>query len=68
MEKILFFLVFLYCFYMNKHNIQMGKIEIPSNFNGKIPEYTKEKQEELKDFRNMVIYFLQEVQLYIIYF
>ena len=41
--------------YFSKHNIQFGKIEIPSNFNGKIPEYTKEKQEELKEFRDMVI-------------
>ena len=41
--------------YVSKHKIEFGKIEIPNNFNGKIPEYTKEKQEELKDFRNMVI-------------
>ena len=41
--------------YVSKHNIQFGKIEIPSNFSGKIPEYTKEKQEELKEFRDMVI-------------
>ena len=41
--------------YVSKHNIQFGKIEIPNNFNGKIPEYTKEKQEELKEFREMVI-------------
>ena len=41
--------------YVSKHNIQFGKIAIPSNFNGKIPEYTKEKQEELKEFRDMVV-------------
>ena len=41
--------------YVSKHNIHFGKIEIPNNFNGKIPDYTKEKQEELKDFRNMVV-------------
>ena len=41
--------------YVSKHNIQFGKIEIPSDFNGKIPEYTKEKQEELQKFRDMVI-------------
>ena len=41
--------------YVSKHKIEFGKIEIPNNFNGKIPEYTKEKQEELKDYRNMVI-------------
>ena len=41
--------------YVSKHKIQFGKIEIPNNFNGKIPEYTKEKQEELKEFRNMVV-------------
>ena len=41
--------------YVSKHNIHFGKIEIPNNFNGKIPEYTKEKQEELKEFRNMVV-------------
>jgi len=41
--------------YVSKHNIQFGKIEIPNNFNGKIPDYTKEKQEELKEFREMVI-------------
>ena len=41
--------------YVSKHKIEFGKIEIPNNFNGKIPEYTKEKQEELKDYRDMVI-------------
>jgi len=41
--------------YVSKHIIQMGKIEIPNNFNGKIPEYTKEKQEQLKEFRELVI-------------
>ena len=41
--------------YVSKHNIHFGKIEIPTNFNGKIPEYTKEKQEELKEYRNMVV-------------
>ena len=41
--------------YVSKHKIEFGKIEIPNNSNGKIPEYTKEKQEELKDYRNMVI-------------
>ena len=41
--------------YVSKHKIEFGKIEIPNNFNGKIPEYTKEKQEELKEFRNMVV-------------
>ena len=41
--------------YVSKHNIHFGKIEIPNNFSGKIPEYTKEKQEELKEFRNMVV-------------
>ena len=41
--------------YVSKHNIHFGKIEIPNNFSGKIPEYTKEKQEELKEYRDMVI-------------
>ena len=41
--------------YVSKHKIHFGKIGIPSNFEGKIPEYTKEKQEELKEFRNMVV-------------
>ena len=41
--------------YVSKHIIQMGKIEIPNNFNGKIPEYTKEKQAQLKEFRELVI-------------
>ena len=41
--------------YVSKHNIHFGKIEIPNNFSGKIPEYTKEKQEELKEYRDIVI-------------
>ena len=41
--------------YVSKHNIHFGKIEIPSNFNGKIPEYTKENQDALQDFRDFVI-------------
>ena len=41
--------------YISKHNIHFGKIAIPNDFNGKIPEYTKEKQEELKEYRDFVV-------------
>ena len=40
---------------IKKSNINFGKIAIPSDFNDKIPDYTKEKQEQLKEFRDMVI-------------
>ena len=40
---------------ISKNNINLGKISIPSNFKDKIPEYDKNKQEELKKYREMII-------------
>ena len=37
------------------NNIHLGRIAIPKNFNDKIPEYNKEKQEQLKKYRDMVL-------------
>ena len=37
------------------NNIHFGKIAIPKNFNDKIPDYNKEKQEQLKKYREMVL-------------
>ena len=37
------------------NNIHLGRIAIPQNFNDKIPDYTKEKQEQLKKYREMVL-------------
>ena len=41
--------------YVSKYKIHFRKIGFPSNFDGKIPEYKKEKQEKLKKFKNMVV-------------
>ena len=43
-------------------NIHFGKIAIPKNFNDKIPEYDKEKQEQLKEYRDMVLKKMSEVR------
>ena len=37
------------------NNIHFGRIAIPQNFNDKIPDYNKEKQEQLKKYRDMVL-------------
>ncbi len=37
------------------NNINFGRIAIPQNFNDKIPDYNKEKQEQLKKYRDMVL-------------
>ena len=39
----------------SKYNIHFGKIEIPKDFNNKIPDYNKEKQEQLKEYREKVL-------------
>ena len=36
-------------------NIHFGRIAIPKDFNDKIPEYNKEKQEQLKEYREKVL-------------
>ena len=44
---------------INKKNsnddIHIDKVLIPENFNGKIPDYTQERQNELRRFRNKVV-------------
>ena len=37
------------------HNIHFGKIAIPKDFNDKIPDYDKEKQDQLKEYREKVL-------------
>ncbi len=37
------------------NNIHFGRIAIPQNFNDKIPDYNKEKQEQLKEYREKVL-------------
>ena len=37
------------------HNIHFGKIAIPKDFNDKIPDYNKEKEEQLKEYREKVL-------------
>ena len=37
------------------HNIHFGKISIPKDFNDKIPDYDKEKEEQLKEYREKVL-------------
>ena len=37
------------------HNIHFGKISIPKDFNDKIPDYDKEKQNQLKEYREKVL-------------
>ena len=37
------------------HNIHFGKISIPKDFNDKIPDYNKEKEEQLKEYREKVL-------------
>ena len=39
----------------SKNNIHLGRIAIPHNFNDKIPEYDKEKQEKLKEYREKLL-------------
>ena len=39
----------------SKNNIQFGRIAIPKNFNDKIPDYNKEKQEQLKEYREKIL-------------
>ena len=39
----------------SKNNIQFGRIAIPKDFNDKIPDYNKEKQEQLKEYREKVL-------------
>ena len=36
-------------------NIHFGRIAIPKDFNDKIPDYNKEKQEQLKEYREKVL-------------
>ena len=38
-----------------KYNIHFGKIAIPKDFNDKIPNYDKEKKEQLKEYREKVL-------------
>ena len=38
-----------------KSNINFGRIAIPKDFNDKIPDYNKEKQEQLKEYREKVL-------------
>ena len=41
--------------YSTNNNIHFGRIAIPKNFNDKIPDYNKEKQEQLKEYREKVL-------------
>ena len=38
-----------------RDNIQLQKVYVPEDFNGKIPNYTTQKKEELRKFRDRVI-------------
>ena len=37
------------------NNIYFGKISIPKDFNDKIPDYNKEKEEKLKEYREKIL-------------
>jgi hypothetical protein len=41
--------------YKSKNNIRLGRIAIPQNFHDKIPNYNKEREEQLKEYREKVL-------------
>ena len=40
---------------VSKNKIHFERIAIPKNFNDKIPDYNKEKQEQLKEYREKIL-------------